>query len=299
MRHFDEINHRVAHDGETPLGRIVVSGMITSRDGDPNPEPALGEPCRQTLTAWSGAILPPPRVVDSYTLVYLLEGSGLYADANGTSRSLRAGDALLLFPEQPHSFGPGAGQAWSAFYTQFRGPVFDLWRQVGMLEPARPVLHVEPVGFWLARLKEAVVAAWDAAPSMRSIEISKFLSLITELLAADLSEGAAPDSRNWLAYARFLLEADLSATLDLESLARRTGVSYECFRKRFQHQTGVSPAHYRMARRIQVASDLLRCTSMTNRQVAESVGFSDEYAFYKRFKRVVGKTPSAFRHDPE
>ncbi len=246
----------------------------------------------------AGVSAHPMRVFGSYALVYLLEGSGLYQDGNGYKHKVRAGDILILFPEIPHSYGPGAGETWNEFYTVFHGPVFDLWREVGLLDPAQPVRHLTPIPHWLSRFQEAVLAIWHAAPVSRTQEFSRFLTLLTELLAADAPERPEQVAQNWLAYARFLLEADLNEDLDLAHIARDTGVSYESFRKRFQKQTGVSPARYRMNRRIAVACDLLLHTSMTNQQVAESVGFADEYYFYKRFKQIVGKTPHFFRQDP-
>jgi transcriptional regulator GlxA family with amidase domain len=73
-------------------------------------------------------------------------------------------------------------------------------------------------------------------------------------------------------------------------------VSYEQFRKRFQHEVGVSPARYRLQRRVEAARELLRYSPrMTNRQVAETLGFADEFHFSRRFTQITGSTPRDFR----
>src|SRR5690242_20594723 len=100
-RDFSEINHAVRQDVHTPLGRIMVSGILINS---------------------AGTSRHPMRVFGSYALVYLLEGSGLYQDGNGYARKVRPGDVLILFPEIPHSYGPGAGEYWNEFYTVFDGP---------------------------------------------------------------------------------------------------------------------------------------------------------------------------------
>jgi AraC-like DNA-binding protein len=277
-RDFAEINHAVRQDAHTPLGRIVVSGMINNSPGTSRH---------------------PMRVFGSYALVYLLEGSGLYQDGNGYTHAVRPGDVLILFPELPHSYGPNAGEYWNELYIVFDGPAFDLWRRVGLLDPAQPVRHLEPIADWFPRLQEVVLAVWYAAPVKRIVEFGRFLALLTELLTADVPRPVEPPVQQWLAYVCFLLEADLNADSNLMEVARRAGMSYEGFRKRFQKLTGFSPARYRTNRRMEVACSLLQHTSMTNRQVAESVGFPDEYYFYKRFKQIVGKTPRAYRlHQP-
>ncbi|HLK55705.1 MAG TPA: AraC family transcriptional regulator [Chthonomonadaceae bacterium] len=276
-RDFREIDHHLSRDGNTPLGHILVSGFLLDH---------LGVPAN------------PMRVLGNYALVYLLEGSGFYEDGNGYQQKVGAGDLLILYPEIPHICEPSAGGNWNDFYVVFRGPAFDFWRKVGLLDPAQPIRHLQPIDSWLSRFQEAAQAAWSAEAAERTLEISRFLSLLTELLAVEIPKSTEPAGQNWLERARFYLGAGLNEELNLEQLARRIGVSYESFRKRFQQQTGVSPARYRMMRRIEAACDLLLYTSMTNQQVAESVGFWDEYYFYKRFKQMVGKTPRAFRKSP-
>ncbi|HRI83645.1 MAG TPA: AraC family ligand binding domain-containing protein, partial [Opitutaceae bacterium] len=73
------------------------------------------------------------RVLGSYAAVYLLAGGGEFGDASGLRREVRAGDLLLLFPEVPHFYGPRPGGRWDEIYFVFHGPVFDQWRQAGIL----------------------------------------------------------------------------------------------------------------------------------------------------------------------
>src|ERR1041384_629905 len=108
---FEEINHAIGRNIHTPLGQIIASGMIVNSPGVP----------ADTM-----------RVFGNYALVYLLEGSGRYQDGNGFRQKVRAGDVLILFPEIPHSYGPGSGEFWNEFYTVFTGAAFDLWRKVGL-----------------------------------------------------------------------------------------------------------------------------------------------------------------------
>jgi len=72
-------------------------------------------------------------------------------------------------------------------------------------------------------------------------------------------------------------------------------MSYETFRKRFLAANGSSPRAYREARRIDAARELLLLTWLTQREIASSLGYSDEYHFSKRFKRATGVAPSTLR----
>ena len=46
---------------------------------------------------------------------------------------------------------------------------------------------------------------------------------------------------------------------------------------------------------MQRAQELIRCGVPTNREIADRLGFCDEYHFSRRFKQVVGLSPKEFR----
>jgi AraC family transcriptional regulator len=83
--------------------------------------------------------------------------------------------------------------------------------------------------------------------------------------------------------------------LNLTTVAAAVGLGDESWRTRFTAETGVPPATYRMQRRVEAAAELLRGTSLTNREVADALGFSDEHHFARRFRSVVGLTTTAYR----
>jgi AraC-like DNA-binding protein len=265
------------NDQPTPLGHLSLAGTLTKRD-------------RSDFKSM--------RVLGSYAIVYLLEGSGHYRDANGISQRLRAGDLILIFPEIAHRYGPQRGDAWHEIYVVFDGPAFDLWRGKGVLRAAQPVLHLAPTAHWLQRIKSTLQPASSTEPGheMQNAlqNVAAFLNLLTEILAPQqVSEGTHEEK--WLCMARRRLDADLSVALDMREVARESGVSYESFRKRFAAQVGVAPARYRTERRIAAAQALLAQSNLTLRAVANNLGFSDEFHFSRRFKEVTGQTPREFR----
>ena len=75
------------------------------------------------------------------------------------------------------------------------------------------------------------------------------------------------------------------------------GLSPESFRKRFTYETGLAPARFRTQQRIKAAHALLQRPNLTLRAIADSLGFSDEFHFSRRFKDVKGKKPKQYRKD--
>lgn len=227
------------------------------------------------------------RVLGRYALVYVLEGRGWFADAGGAARGVEAGDLLLLFPELAHRYGPGNTGTWAELHILFEGPAFDLARAGGALDSAQPVCRLQPIAHWRARLEEAARAEGLVA-------VTRLLALLAEA-AAMRGGGSDPTRLPWLEAARRLLETELSRNLPMSEVTARLGLSYETFRKAFEQQAGVSPARYRAGKRMDAARALLLHTPMTGRQIADSLGFPDEFYFSRRFKQAFGVSPREFR----
>lgn len=237
----------------TPLGQIRLGGFLNKN---------------------TSRIFESRRVFGHYVLVYVLEGGGVYSDANWCEQRVQAGDLLMLFPDLAHSYGPGRDDRWSELFVVFDGPVFDLWRDVGMFSSERPVLRLTPVDDWLDRL-QSLLTAGDAAQSeaAQAVDVCCFLTLLTEILAANRPASASAALPPWLERACGLLSAGLSEALELEAVAAEVNMSYETFRKQFQKALGVAPAHYRSRKRIDAACSLLQHTQLSNQEISESLGF--------------------------
>jgi AraC-like DNA-binding protein len=233
------------------------------------------------------------RVLDSYALVYSLAGAARYEDANGLRREVGPGDVILVFPDLPHMYGPPPGRRWSEFYLVFDGPVFDLWRSQGLLDPARPVFHCDPVDRWLPRLESVPDA--PRVPSASLAEVCRLQQVLSAMLDASTAGGADAGTRKFLSRACALLESDLSRELDLPQVAQEVGTSYETFRKRFTAAMGTPPARWRAARILERACELMQRGALSDKQIADRLGFCDEFHFSRKFKAVIGVSPRHFR----
>lgn len=84
-----------------------------------------------------------------------------------------------------------------------------------------------------------------------------------------------------------------SITIDL--LAEMAGISPKYFSALFKKEMGISVSEYVTNLRINVVKQLLTNNDEKLRDIANKVGYSDEFYLSRKFKQVVGISPSAYR----
>lgn len=254
------------------LGRVVAAGRIEGGRGVPGPG---------------------LRRYDRYAVMLLVHGTGRYVDASGEV-PLVPGSLVHVYPGHPHWYGPVSG-TWHEVYLVVEGPAFDTCLQTGLLDPRRPVRRLQPVAAWRDRLERIGSRAGPSTPAEADQDVCDVLRLLVDAAGGDASR-PAPSRSGWLARSQALLAGDLGEPLDVRDVAAAVGLGYESWRKRFTAEAGQPPARYRAQARVQAACDLLRWTSLSNREVAATLDFSDEHHFARAFRRGVGLTTTAFRN---
>ena len=92
-----------------------------------------------------------------------------------------------------------------------------------------------------------------------------------------------------------VLRSRLDGGVRLHVLARECGMSVSHFARSFRATFGVSAHRWLVRRRIEVAQDLMLTTTHPLVDIALQSGFSDQAAFNRAFRHVVGVSPGHWR----
>lgn len=95
--------------------------------------------------------------------------------------------------------------------------------------------------------------------------------------------------------AQSAIQQDLVSPLTVAAMAAYLGVSTRTLGRRFDAAIGMNPRGYLEEVRIESAKRLLEQTSNPVGRICAEVGFLDETAFRRAFRRRVGVTPTAYR----
>jgi AraC-like DNA-binding protein len=238
------------------------------------------------------------RILGDYAIVYLTGGSGHYRQQGSPPMRCRKGDLLIVFPEIPHAYGPGPGEFWSEIYVVFRGAIFDLWRSHGLLDPQQPVIRL--TGPAAARetsreMRGILRTASRASGESRSQldMVCRLQAILSRAVLQHASPGITPVVPSWAKAAMDYVAAHPASPL--EEAARAAGLSYESFRKKFRMVCGMAPAAWRDRQAMQLARKWIYEERLPNKEIADRLGYCDEFHFSRRFRQVTGQTPRSVR----
>lgn len=149
-----------------------------------------------------------------------------------------------------------------------------------------------------AGLRATLASAHDAlSPGGDPLAAESCLSLASERLRARLRRRTVatdePSPARSSEAMRDLLDAHLRTGITLQELSTRLGASTGHLVRSFSKRFGIAPHAYLLARRIELARDLL-LDGQPAASVAVTVGFHDQSHLTRHFVRHVGTTPGRF-----
>ena len=88
---------------------------------------------------------------------------------------------------------------------------------------------------------------------------------------------------------------NIEKRLSLEEIANSVNYSPSHFGQIFLKKTGHSPLNYFNQLKIQRACQMLDFSDVKIKEIANELGFYDQYHFSKTFFKITGETPSQYK----
>lgn len=234
------------------------------------------------------------RVLNEFQIIFVGTGQGVVETRRGGRRTVRAGQAFVLFPGEWHRYRPAMAVGWSETWAGFSGEYAShlMGNFFSATEPVISSAAPDELGRLMTELATSA-AVWTKTGD-RSLLGVRLLEVIAQLHRSR-STAAQQPGRPKLESARFEILTRAAERVNWLTMARRYGMSYATFRRRFKEMTGRSPLDYQIQVRVNRAAELLRTTPLTAREIADRLGYAHGHFFSRQFKKYFGKSPQNYR----
>lgn len=208
---------------------------------------------------------------------------------------VKAGDLVLLPAGAAHRYTAVPENPWTIHWVHYAGPLAVDFRQhmgftdgVRILHPGRqPRLLVDFNGLLSVR-----------QTGFRTPGLVHVANRLRQLLAAiplSIDESGQSQQPDLDIIHNFMRE-HLDERISLGQLADLTGLSATHFATRYRELTGVSPIQHFLHLKVEQACQMLDTTDLSFTQISSQLGYDDNYYFSRLFKKVMGLSPTDYRH---
>ena len=235
------------------------------------------------------------RSLESLVLVHISGGHGSFRSAPSGAMPVTANSIFFVFPGVTHSYRYDDATGWNEEWIEFEpSSAMPLLADAG-ITPESP-LRTFPS---LPSVAEAFQSLFDI--SLRNDPSASFLvpAAAHRVLAESVAMWHKGDFGTVAGMAvermRQLLVQSVPEPRTINESARLAGMSVSRMRDLFRQATGLSPKKYQLRTRLVRAGHLLCETDLPVGAIAEQAGFNSIFAFSRRFKKLMGVSPSEYR----
>lgn len=236
------------------------------------------------------------RVLQEPQILYIIKGSGWFVSTHQPKRQLKAGDAVILYPHEWHSYAPDPATGWSETWIGFTGENANKLINDFFPDKSNPIHRVGVYDTLCATFEEAYKVAEEHLPAYQQ-QLAGYVTLIVTTVYArskQLPYLDNPDVNN-INLAMKYMRQNLNCNFRMEDIAAHSGMGYSKFRKQFKEYTGFSPAQYFLRLKMERAKDYLLNTLLPCKEIAFRLGFDSASHFNKLFRLYQGQTPKEYR----
>lgn len=226
----------------------------------------------------------------TYKLFYIYRGSCV-VNIEGVSHKVDTDCSVLVFPFQKYFFeqADDLKYYWLEF-TGFQGSALVSQTAFNYAEPVVGRMNKDGFEFLFEYPECGTDETYDRYRNAAVV-------LLIFSFYLEHFPGKNQLENDYVYDARVYIEEHFSDPgLNVNTVVNYLKLNRSYFYRLFKTETGISPVDYINRRRISRAESLLTNRRMSIKDVAYSVGYTDQMYFSRVFKRLSGKTPTEYRN---
>ncbi len=244
-----------------------------------------------------------PAARNHYLFHFCLSGTGtLYADnSKGISETyqIKSGQGFMLFPHQVCTYIADHEIPWEYVWIEFDGLRAKETVDLAGLSPDQPVYKARYKDISETMKEEMlyIVNHKEESPFHLIGHLYLFIdSFVRSATSGQINKGNS--LRDFYIKEAFsFIEQNFQNDISIEDIASFCGLNRSYFGKIFRENTGKSPQDFLISYRMTKATELLKLTRLSIRDIGNAVGYPNQLHFSRAFKNTYGVSPRQWRNE--
>lgn len=239
-----------------------------------------------------------PSLKEHYLFHYIVSGRGtFYNTEEETAHKLEAGQGFLIPPHLVCSYEADKADPWTYIWIEFDGLKSDYFLKQAGLDHKHLIFSQKKNSFDSPVYTEAINIL--ASHNQRSAKVIAHLYLfIDALISQSINHKVIPHNETKDFYIREainFIERNFQFPITVEEIAKSCNLNRHYFCRLFREQTNSSPQQFLIQYRLSKACALLKNRNLNLSDIAEQIGYSNQFNFSAAFKRQYGISPRQWR----
>lgn len=225
-----------------------------------------------------------------YLFEFARKGHG-FVETASSRRDYPANSYFMIPPNTENSYWSAPGVIQEKIFFICRGPLVKSLLEIYELEKAYVVSDALSLVKYFDKMLLLIKHSGSRKDREAALVFHEFIQAAHLLVYQD----AEPPLPRAVKKLQQLLDEHLEEKIDLGTLCREIAYSSAYLVRLFKKHMGVTPYEYILQRRLETAQLLLRHSTLSIKEIAERLVFSDQYHFSNSFRKRTGISPSRFR----
>lgn len=222
------------------------------------------------------------------TVEYVVSGHGVL-ESDGFRFECGPDSVYFLHHRSNHSYRTDPVDLWHKLFFIVDGPLADMLIECYGLSKVYQINGVPQLRSYFEAMMELGYTT-PSAHRRAAVIFHQFAEACSEILQ-ERTLSARPEALEL----KRTIDGSIGSRFRLNEFSRNIGYSPAYLIRRFREAFGCSPYEYLMQRRIETAKQLLSFSRKSIKEIAEMLGFADQYSFSGCFKARTGVSPSRYR----
>ncbi|MGG4048585.1 MULTISPECIES: AraC family transcriptional regulator [Paenibacillus] len=229
-----------------------------------------------------------PAARNFYLIHYIYSGHG-ELHINKKVYQVHAGQFFLIYPKQTAYYKADDHDPWLYRWIEFDGSFSEKMMSVTGFSHENHVIN-DDNGVGNA-LKNIIDLGWTDFETI----MSHFWPFIAALTKGKLLTKDENTAETYVSYAKNYIRSNVHKRIAVSEIAHFLNIDRSHLARIFKSICGISTQQFIISLKMEMASQSLKKSSMTIKEVANSVGYDNQMEFSKQFKKHFNMTPTQWR----